>query len=133
MLTLDILLEVGAIEETVTVTAQAPLIETSNASHADVLDARTLETRPSPGRSVFLMSVTVPTMQSSGDTHWNRMQDQSGASTLSVGGGGVRANNYLLDGFPITDPANRSFTNFGRVTAQANYSRTLQLTGRFSF
>lgn len=109
--TLDITLEVGTLEETITVTADAPLIETSNASHADVLDAKTLETLPSVGRNVFLMSVTVPTVQSSGDTHWNRMQDQSGASTLSMGGGGVRANNYLLDGFPITDLANRSSTN----------------------
>ena len=67
--------------------------------------------RPSVGRNVFLMAVTVPTVQSSGDTHWNRMQDQSGASTISMGGGGVRANNYLLDGFPITDLANRSSTN----------------------
>ena len=24
-------------------------------------------------------------------------------------------------------------TNFGRVNAQANYSRTMQITGRFSF
>jgi hypothetical protein len=109
--TLDITMEVGALEETITVTADAPLIETSNASHADVLDAKTLETLPSVGRNVFLMAVTVPTVQVSGDTHWNRMQDQSGASTLSMGGGGVRANNYLLDGFPITDLANRSSTN----------------------
>jgi hypothetical protein len=109
--TLDITLEVGTLEETITVTADAPLIETSNASHADVLDAKTLETLPSVGRNVFLMAVTVPTVQSSGDTHWNRMQDQSGASTVSMGGGGVRANNYLLDGFPITDLANRSSTN----------------------
>ena len=110
-LTLDVTLEVGTLEETITVTADAPLIETSNASHADVLDAKTLETLPSVGRNVFLMAVTVPTVQSSGDTHWNRMQDQSGASTLSMGGGGVRANNYLLDGFPITDLQNRSSTN----------------------
>ena len=109
--TLDLTLEVGTVEETITVTADAPLIETSNASHAEVLDSKTLETLPSVGRNVFLMAVTVPTVQSSGDTHWNRMQDQSGASTLSVGGGGVRSNNYLLDGFPITDLQNRSSTN----------------------
>ena len=102
-ITLDITLEVGTVEETITVTADAPLIETSNASHADVLDAKTLETLPSAGRNIFLMAVTVPTVQASGDTHWNRMQDQTGASTVSMGGGGVRANNYLLDGFPITD------------------------------
>src|SRR5918996_1663790 len=109
--TLDITLEVGTVAETITVTADAPLIETSNASHAEVLDNKTLEALPSVGRNVFLMAVTVPTVQSSGDTHWNRMQDQSGASQLSVGGGGVRANNYLLDGFPITDLQNRSSTN----------------------
>ncbi|MCC7240897.1 MAG: TonB-dependent receptor, partial [Acidobacteria bacterium] len=109
--TLDIVLEVGTLQETITVTADAPLIETSNASHADVLDAKTLESLPSVGRNVFLMAVTVPTVQSSGDTHWNRMQDQSGASTISMGGGGVRANNYLLDGFPITDLVNRSTAN----------------------
>ena len=76
-----------------------------------MLDAKTLETLPSVGRNVFLMAVTVPTVQSSGDTHWNRMQDQTGASALSMGGGGVRSNNYLLDGFPVTDLQNRSSTN----------------------
>ncbi len=109
--TLDIVLEIGAIEETITVTAESPLIETSNASTGDVLDTRTLESLPSVGRNAFLLSVTVPTVVSSGDTHWNRMQDQSGASSLSIGGGTVRGNNYLLDGFPITDIQNRSATN----------------------
>ena len=109
--TLDVQLEVGAIAEMVTVVGDSPVLETTNASHAAVLDKTTLQTLPSVGRNVFLMAVTVPTVQSSGDTHWNRMQDQTGASTLSIGGGGVRANNYLLDGFPITDLQNRSSTN----------------------
>jgi hypothetical protein len=110
-ITLDITLEVGTVAETITVTADAPLIETSNASHAEVIDAKTIEMLPTIGRNVFLMAVTVPTVQSSGDTHWNRMQDQTGASAISLGGGGVRANNYLLDGFPVTDLQNRSATN----------------------
>ena len=94
-ITLDIVLEVGTVSETITVTADAPLIETSNASHGDVLDSKTLETLPSVGRNVFLMAVTVPTVQSSGDTHWNRMQDQSGAST-AVGRRRWRAREQLL-------------------------------------
>ncbi len=110
-ITLDIVLEVGALEESITVTADAPLVETSNASHGEVLDAKTIEQLPTIGRNVFLMAVTVPTVQSSGDTHWNRMQDQTGASAISLGGGGVRSNNYLLDGFPVTDLQNRSATN----------------------
>ena len=104
--TLDVALEVGAVAETVTVQGQSPILETSNASHANVLDQKTLQTLPSAGRNVFLMAVTVPTVQSSGDTHWNRMQDQTGASAISLGGGGVRSNNYLLDGFPVTDLQN---------------------------
>ena len=109
--TLDIMMEVGTVQETITVTADAPLIETSNASHADVLDAKTLEALPSVGRNIFLMAVTVPTVQATDNTHWNRMQDQSGASNLAMGGGGARQNNYLLDGFPITDLQNRSSSN----------------------
>src|SRR5205823_10099667 len=41
-ITLDLTLEVGALEETVTVTGAAPLIETSNASTGEVLDQKTL-------------------------------------------------------------------------------------------
>src|SRR4029078_10308117 len=41
----------------------------------------------------------------------NRMQDQSDASLLSLGGGGVRANNYLLDGVTVIDITTRPITN----------------------
>jgi hypothetical protein len=108
---LDITLEVGALEETITVSGQAPLIETTNASTGDVLDTRTLETIPTAGRSVFLMANLQPTVQTSGNAHWNRMQDQVGNSAVSMGGGAVRANNFLVDGFPVTDLQNRASTN----------------------
>ena len=52
-----------------------------------------------------------PTVQTSGNAHWNRMQDQVGNSAMSMGGGAVRANNYLVDGFPVTDLQNRASTN----------------------
>src|SRR5580765_2812415 len=56
-ITMDLTMEVGAIEENVTVTGAAPLIETSNASQGAVLDAAALETLPAPGRSAFLIAV----------------------------------------------------------------------------
>ena len=61
-LTLDILLEVGQLQETITVTADAPLIETSNASTGGTLDRQVLESLPAPGRNAFMISVTVPTV-----------------------------------------------------------------------
>ena len=43
-ITLDIMLEPGALEETVTVTGQSPLIDTATASIGGVLDRQQLET-----------------------------------------------------------------------------------------
>ncbi len=108
---LDITLEVGSLEETITVTADAPLIETTNASTGGVVDQKTLESIPTAGRSVFLMATLEPTVQSTENAHWNRMQDQQGNSGLSMGGGAVRSNNFLVEGFPVTDLQNRASTN----------------------
>src|SRR6187399_1881284 len=45
-LTMDLVMEVGAISESVTVTGQSPLIETANASTGTVLDSAALQTLP---------------------------------------------------------------------------------------
>jgi hypothetical protein len=110
-LTLDLVMEVGAITESVTVTGQAPLIETGNASQGTVLDSASLQTLPAPGRNAFMIGTTVPTVIASGDTQFNRQQDQTNASLLSLGGGTRRGNNYTLDGVPITDLRNRASAN----------------------
>ena len=110
-ITVDIVLALGAIEESVTVTGQSPLIETSNASTGASLDRQTLETLPAPGRNAFLIGVTIPTVMPNGDPQFNRQQDQSNASLISIGGGGIRANNYLVDGVPITELRGRAVAN----------------------
>lgn len=110
-LTVDVTLEVGAIQESVTVTGESPLVETSNASTGTVLDKTALETLPTAGRNAYLIGISVPTFVASGDTQFNRQQDQTNASLVSLGGGPRRGNNYLLDGFPITDMRNRSVVN----------------------
>jgi len=110
-ITLDVTLEVGAVAETITVTGQSPLIETSNASTGTVLDNMALQTLPSPGRAAFLIGTTVPTVIPSGDAQFNRQQDQTNASLLMLGGGTRRGNNYTLDGVPITDLRNRASAN----------------------
>ena len=110
-LTLDLTLEVGAVEESITVTGAAPLIETANASQGTVLDSEALQTLPAPGRAAFLIGVSIPTVIPSGDGQYNRQQDQTNASLLSLGGGTRRGNNYVLDGVPITDLTNRAVAN----------------------
>jgi hypothetical protein len=110
-LVLDQTLEVGTLEESVTVSGQSPLIESANASHGTVLDRVALETLPAPGRAAFLMALSIPTVIASGDGQFNRQQDQSNASFLSLGGGTRRGNNYTIDGVAITDIVNRAVAN----------------------
>src|SRR4026207_488043 len=50
-ITLDLVMDVGALEESITVTGQSPIIETSNASQGTVLDTAALQTLPAPGRA----------------------------------------------------------------------------------
>src|SRR5262245_52324371 len=110
-ITLDLTMEVGRLEENITVNAAGPVIETSNASTGTVLDTQALQTLPAPGRNAFMIGTTVPTVVASGDTQFNRQQDQTNASLLSLGGGTRRGNNYTLDGVPITDLRNRATAN----------------------
>ncbi|PYQ83778.1 MAG: hypothetical protein DMG03_12515 [Acidobacteria bacterium] len=110
-LALDLKLEIGTIEETITVVGESPFIDNTNASTGSIIDSKALESIPTAGRSLFLLANLEPTVQASGNAHWNRMQDQVGNSAVSMGGGAVRANNYLVDGFPVTDLQNRASTN----------------------
>jgi trimeric autotransporter adhesin len=110
-ITLDVVLEVGTVQETITVTGAAPLIDTSNASTGATISQQELSALPSGGRAAFLFAVTVPTVVASGDGQYNRQQDQTNAALLSLGGGTRRGNNYLLDGVSITDMRNRATAN----------------------
>jgi hypothetical protein len=63
------------------------------------------------------------------------MEDQSGSSSISIAGGPVRGNNYLIDGVPITDATNRamiipSLEAIQEVKVQANtYDAEMARTG----
>src|ERR1035438_7424659 len=105
---LDLKMEIGSVSESVQVTEEVPLIETSNASQGQVLDRQQLVDLPNLGRNPFMMSKLAQNVTPVGDPHYNRMEDQSGSSQISIAGGPVRGNNYLLDGIPITDAANRA-------------------------
>src|SRR5260370_770879 len=105
---LDLKMEIGSVSESVEVTADVSLIDTSNASQGQVLDRQQLVDLPNLGRNPFMMSKLAQNVTPVGHPHYNRMQDQSRSSQISIAGGPVRGNNYLLDGIPITDANNRA-------------------------
>jgi hypothetical protein len=107
-LEVDLKVEVGEVSSSVQVNEEVPLIETANASNGQVLDTQKMTDLPNLGRNPFLMARLSTNVVAAGDPRFNRMQDQSGSSQISVVGGPVRGNNYLIDGVPITDSTNRA-------------------------
>ena len=131
----DVHLDVGAVTESVLVTEEVPLVETANASQGQVLDNQKLVDLPNLGRNPFMMSKLSLNVVQVGPPAYNRMEDQSGSSMISIAGGPVRGNNYLLDGIPITDANNRAIIiptleSVEEVKIQANtYDAEMARTG----
>ena len=105
----DLKMEVGDVTQSVNVTEEVPLMETENASTGQVIDGQKLADLPNMGRNPFYEGVKISqNVTPGGDPKFNRMEDQSGSSTISIAGGPLSGNNYLLDGIPITDSTNRA-------------------------
>ncbi len=107
-LTVDLMMELGQVTDSVEVTLELPLLENANASNGQVLNDQQIEDLPNLGRNVFLLSKLSTNVVTAGDPRFNRFQDQSGSSQISVGGGPIRGNNYFIDGIPVTDATNRA-------------------------
>jgi len=74
-----------------------------------MIDNQKLTDLPNMGRNPFYEGVKVSqNVTPGGDPKFNRMEDQSGSSEISIAGGTIRGNNYLLDGISITDSMNRA-------------------------
>src|SRR5260370_13437183 len=106
--TLDVTLSVGATSQTVEVASSEPLIDISTASNGQVFDTQKLVDLPNLGRNPFLLTKLNTNVTATGDPRFNRFQDQSGSSAISVSGGPINGNNYEVDGVPITDFSNRA-------------------------
>jgi outer membrane receptor protein involved in Fe transport len=96
----DLKLTPGQVTEKVEVTAEVPLVETTNNNQGGVIEARQAEELPVNGRdfSKLLIMVAGATGDPSGET------DSPGSFGLfSANGNRGRANNYLLDGTDMND------------------------------
>jgi hypothetical protein len=106
--TQDAKLDIGAVTETINVTAEVELLNVSEASTGSVIDRDKLEELPILGRDPFLYARLSEGVVWTGNPKFDRMEDQSGQSQVSIAGGPVGKNNYTLDGLSITDSTNRA-------------------------
>jgi len=108
VVTADLKLEIGQVTESVNVMSETGLIDTATASNGQAIDRQKLIDLPNLGRNPFMLSKLSESVVQVGNPKFNRMQDQSGSSAISIAGGPVRGNNYTLDGIAITDSTNRA-------------------------
>ncbi len=95
----DIALEVGGASETVTVSAVAPLLETTTGSGSASLEQRQISDLPVMSNSAILLARSVPGMQWTAQPNYLGLHSNAGGSAISAAGG-VGGNEFSLDGVP---------------------------------
>ena len=100
---LDIRLEVAGVAETVTVTSEAPLINTTNAEVGVNFDVKRISDLPlSANRNVLNLALQVAGVSqlSAGNSDF-----ASGGVSFSVNGMRTRSNNFMIDGQDSNNPS----------------------------
>jgi hypothetical protein len=114
-LSIDLPLEVGAVQDTVSVTAETPLLETSTATTGQVIDRRRIAELPLAEGNPLTLVQLAPGIVVTGGYTSNSSLSSSGPSNFESSGtpGG---NEFTLDGSPNT--ADRAGNGSARVGLQ---------------
>ena len=97
--TLDIKLELGAMNTKVTVTADAPLLEDANADRGGVIDEQSVREYPLNSRNPFMLAMLAPGVNFDGELTYQRPFDNGAIAEWSINGS-QRRNEFALDGTP---------------------------------
>ncbi len=116
-LEINVVLEVGGTAETVSVTAEAPLLDTRGVSSGMVLDNQSVMDLPVIANNVMVLVKMSPGLYTNGVNDYLGPHSISGASQYSIGGG-VGGNEWAIDGVPNNGAS--------RQTAYLPHSDTVQ-------
>jgi hypothetical protein len=107
----DFILELSTVQESVQVTAQAPLVDTQDSSFRQVIDQTQVVGLPLNGRNFRELGLIVP-----------GVQEMAQNSNVASRGGGMNIvgaqdynNNFLIDGFDNNDPTTGEIQTFPSV------------------
>lgn len=109
----DAVLEVGELNQVVTVTEAAPLVQTDTSTVGQVIDQQKVSELPLNQRNFLAFTLLVPGAQLPSDGSQNSTQGGS----ISVNGAREQANNFLLDGVDNNDLAINQYTVLPSVDA----------------
>lgn len=96
-------LKVGQIEQTVEVTAEAPVVNTTSGSLGDLVSEKQIQELPINGRNYINLTLMQPGVQ---ENRGGRGSTSAPGVWISVNGAPIRSNNFLLDGAPLASDTN---------------------------
>jgi len=96
VITLNVILQIGETKETVEVTSEAPLVDTTSTQLGAVMDQRQVSTLPLNARDTYQLLQLQPGVQGVGGSDLFYGSNQAGA--VSVNGGRGRSNNFNVNG-----------------------------------
>lgn len=97
---IDVPLEVGQVSESVSVEANAAILETQTASRSGIIDNQRVVELPLNARNPFMLGATQSGVTFRGAAIWQRPFDNGAIAEWSVNGGQQSRNEFLLDGAP---------------------------------
>ena len=123
--TLDVHMEVGTIEETVTVSAESPLVDTTSKEVGGNITARELVALPSINRNFVGLIGVLPGIVPNVST------DSVGSDAIITNGRESRNNNYLVDGANNFDDVNGGRSGTQARTALESIQEFQVITNQF--
>lgn len=126
----DFPLEVGNVQESVTVSDTPPLLETATATRGGVIENLRVTELPLNGRNPFMLSNLTPGVQFNGNPQFTRPFDNGDNANFSINGGVRQSNEFVVDGTPdiaFTDPQE----NRSRANQNVAYIPTVDATQEF--
>src|SRR5579862_7025772 len=94
----DVVLQLGAVSQTVTVESQAARIETENPTVGGTITGEAIEQAPLNGRNVLSLALLLPGVSESNPDNTGAGGYSNGVGGYSIGGGRTDSVTYLLDG-----------------------------------
>jgi hypothetical protein len=134
VLTLNAILQPGGVQETVEVTSEAPLVDTTSTQLGAVVDDRSVSQLPLNARDTYQFLQLQPGVMSTTGSGNQIVYGSDKAGSVSVNGGRGRANNFSVNGgdandqfvnLPTVQPSPDSIAEFRVITNtfDAEYGR----------
>ena len=95
---LPIRLEIGAVSETIDVTATTPLLDTTTSSLGQVIDQRRIMELPQRGGTPMELTLLTPGVVNSSDMRLRKAMSPEAVSQITTDGAGTYNNEFQIDG-----------------------------------